>query len=135
MSKKIKTENHEQFTFKNKPSHLSNSEVPEPRDIEAELFPSKRGPKEVIDEYEREVLGVKPKERPVNEKIYNKVFNLGDEHDEKLVNELLNDKKRFRIIMWKDTWTVHGHYMVFCIYAENVDERPKKQTEKEDTDE
>jgi hypothetical protein len=127
MSKKKKItqpEEHEQFTFRNKPAHLSNKDVPEPRDLEAELFPNKRGPKEIIDEYEKEILGVRPKEKPINEKIYNKVFNLGDEHDEKLVNELLNDKKRFRILMWKDTWTVHGHYM-----AENVDERPVTPTE------
>ena len=34
------------------------------------------------------------------------------------MNELLNDKDKFEIILWKDTWTVHGDFKVFVIYAE-----------------
>ena len=133
--KKVKVENQEGFTFKNKPSHRSNTEIPEPRDIEKELF-GKKGVDEVIDSFERDVMGFKPKNaKPINERFYNRIFAVDDDTDRKLLNDLLNDGKRFRIIMWKDTWTVHGQYRVFCIYGENLDARPETNEEKEPEDE
>lgn len=93
---------------------------PQEKDLEQQLF-GKKGVKEFIDQFEREtgIVPKKPDKQTV--KYNNRVFSPTNEEDRKLLNELLNDRDRFGITMWKDSWTVHGDYRVFVLYYEILD--------------
>lgn len=86
------------------------------RNLQKELFGT-RDPDKIIDEFERQ-LGYPKKDEKPNYKYKNRIFNANHDVDQELMNELLNDKDKFEIILWKDTWTVHGDFKVFVIYAE-----------------
>lgn len=97
------------------------------RDLIQELF-GKPNVNKIIDRIEAE-LGRPTATVKVKVKYHNRIFNLNLEEDIQLMNELLNEPERFTIIMWKDTWTVHGEFKVFVIYAETLKPEVKKGTD------
>lgn len=122
----------ESFIFSEQLSEINASTIPEPtRDLEQELF-GKKGIKEVIDVFEQEMGLGKPRETKQNLKYYNRIFCPSADEDQELLNELLNDKDRYRIIMWDKTWTVHGDYRVFVVYSENLDVKKKDEPSEEE---
>ncbi len=92
------------------------------RNLKKELF-GKKDVNEVIDAYENSLGYPKKQKQDVNLKYKNKIFTANNAEDTELLNELMNSKDRYTIVMWKDTWTVHGDYKVFIIYAENTDSK------------
>lgn len=121
--------------FKDQISEITDSSIPAPiRDLENELF-GKKGQEKIVDAFEKELGFGGRKEVVVNEKIYNRIFCPNVDEDQKLLNTLLNDKTKFRIIMWKDTWTAHGDYRIFIVYSENLDAKASKKKDKEEDDE
>lgn len=111
--------------FKDGLSDIHNSEIPEPRDLEAELF-NKRTIKDLVTNLEQE-LGLSPgKKNSVIKKRHAVVLAPSREEDGAKLSLILNDDKTYNIVMWKDTWTVHGDYRVFLIYEEFLDDKGKK---------
>jgi len=106
----------DESTFKNL------SELPiskRDRNIEQELF-GKKAVDKIIDKYEQE-LGYPQKQKKEVYKYKNRIFSPSHSVDESLLNELLNDDgSKYKIIFWKDTWTVHGDFKIFVIYSEVV---------------
>lgn len=90
------------------------------RDLKKELF-GKKDVNAEIDAYES-MLGY-PAKKPSEEKVQykNKIFTPNRDGDSELLNELMNSKDKYRILMWKDTWTAMGDYKVFVIYTENLE--------------
>lgn len=89
------------------------------RDVEAELF-QKKVPKEDIDRLEQQ-LGLSPVIVKLDVKYKNILLNLADEEDKALLNELMNEKEKYNIILWKDSWTQKGDYKLFVIYTEQAE--------------
>lgn len=97
------------------------------RDLEKELFGKKDFQSNVIDAYEQ-MLGYKDKPaKKTNVKFKSRIFSPGKESEQELLNQLLNDKEKFNIVMWKDTWTAHGDFKVFIIYSENLEPKEKEE--------
>jgi hypothetical protein len=127
---------HTDNIFSDTVSDLKISKIKKDRDLENELF-GKKGIQEKIDALEESLgFGKGEKIKSRNLKFHHKLLNPSHDEDEQLLNELLNDKYRFNIIMWKDTWTVHGEYKVFVIYSEDLDVKKEedKNTEKDDNE-
>lgn len=107
-------------------SDLHSSDVPPERDLEAELF-NRRTVKDMMTSFERE-LGLAPaKKTKAAIRRHSEILAPGREEDGAKLNTILNDDAKYRIIMWKDTWTVHGDYRVFLIYEEAIDDKKAKQ--------
>ena len=90
------------------------------RDLVDELF-SMKNPNQIIDEYEKK-MGYPQKQEKIKVKFKNRVFTPTHADDQELLNELINDEDKYKIVMWKETWTVHGDYKIFIIYSERVDD-------------
>jgi len=108
-------------------SDLKIKRIPE-RDLQAELFKD-RSPKQIVDEYE-ESIGRKPK-KEIKLNLKNKIqyFNIKDEEDKILFEELMNNPK-YNIIHYRDTFTVGGDHRIVCIYSEDLDYDKNKEKEK-----
>lgn len=105
-------------------SDLHDSDIPEPRDLEAELF-NKKSIREMVTNFERE-LGLNPGKKGKNTKRHALILSPAKEDDSEKLAVILNDDAKYRIMMWKDTWTVHGDYRIFLIYEEIIDEKKRK---------
>lgn len=105
-------------------SDLSSSDVPPERDLEAELF-NRRSVKDMVTSFEKE-LGLAPGKKAKAIKRHAEILAPGREEDATKLNSILNDDGKYRIVMWKDTWTVHGDYRVFLIYEESIDDKKAK---------
>lgn len=105
-------------------SDLRGSDVPEARDLESELF-NRRPIKEMVASIEKE-LGLNPgKKQKKNIKRHAEVLAPSREEDGAKLHKILNEDEKYRVAMWKDTWTVHGDYRVFVIYEEFIDDKKK----------
>ena len=102
-------------------SDLSSRDVPPERDLEAELF-NRRSIKDMVTNMEKE-LGLSPGKKAKEVRRHVDILAPGREEDGQKLSRILNDDKTYRIIMWKDTWTVHGDFRVFLIYEEFVDDK------------
>lgn len=89
------------------------------RNLESELFGDKT-PTELVDAFEQQ-LGYPTPEKKETVRYKTKLFNINHELDKELLGQLLNDKDRYSIVMWKDTWTVHGDFKIFVIYSDKVE--------------
>lgn len=131
--KKGASSDKESFLFAESVSDLKITKHTE-RSLRDELF-NKFDPKEVVDAYEAQ-LGIR---KQVNEsgkkqkhRVKNIILNLGTEEDKTLMNKLFNDSK-YKVIYFRDNWTVHGDYKAFVMYTEAVDEDAEEN--EEDTEE
>ena len=96
----------------------------EERDLEQELF-GRKGLRDKVDALETE-LGIKPRQQKIlKSRRKNQTFVPSKDEDKELLDQLMNDEK-FRIIVWKDTWTVQGDYKVFVIYEEYIADEDSK---------
>lgn len=105
-------------------SDIESSSIEPTRDLEKELF-GKRQIKDLLTNFEQE-LGIAPGNKKAK-KIVRKAEILSpskDEDAEKL-NQILNEDAKYNIVMWKDTWTVHGDYRIFIIYEEAIDDKKR----------
>lgn len=105
-------------------SDLRSGELPPERDLESELF-NKRSIRDLVTNVERE-LGLNPNNKKAkNVKRHCKILAPGRDDDAELMDKILNDDGKYRIMMWKDTWTVHGDYRIFLIYEEQLEDKKK----------
>jgi disulfide oxidoreductase YuzD len=103
-------------------SDLTTGDIPPERDLAAELF-NKRSIKDVVANIEKE-LGLNPQAKKAkNVKRHNVIVSPSRDQDAELLDKILNNDDIYRIIMWKDTWTVHGDYRIFLIYEEQLDKK------------
>ena len=106
-------------------SDLSPSDLPPERDLESELF-NKRSIRDLVTNIERE-LGLNPGgKKGKNVKRHNRIIAPGRDEDAEILTQILNDDAKYRILLWKDTWTVHGDYRIFLIYEEQLEDKKIK---------
>lgn len=105
-------------------SDLTTGDLPPERNLEAELF-NKRSVRDLITNVERE-LGLNPGKKSKKVKRHACTLAPNREDDGAKLNKIINDDATYRILMWKDTWTVHGDYRVFLIYEEQLEEKKTK---------
>ncbi len=94
----------------------------------ADELMSKFDPTAVVDAYE-ESIGLKPKGANKAPKYFYRPTILEPEQpaDKEKLTNLMNDPK-YKIIVYKDSFSVRGDYKVFIIYGELVDETKPKET-------
>lgn len=105
-------------------SELRSSDVPAERDLEAELF-NKRSVKDMVTSFEKE-LGLAPGKKAKTVRRHSEILAPAREEDNARLTTILNEDSKYRIVMWKDTWTVHGDYRVFIIYEEFIEDKKAK---------
>lgn len=106
-------------------SDLRSSDIPPERDLESELF-NKKSIRDLVTNVERE-LGLNPgAKKAKNVKRHCRIIAPGRDDDAEILNRILNDDTKYRILMWKDTWTVHGDYRLFLIYEEQLEDKKSK---------
>ncbi len=105
-------------------SDLRSGDVPVERDLEAELF-NKRSLRDMVTNMEKE-LGISPGKKAKKARRHAEILAPGRESDGEKLSQILNDDLKYRIIMWKDTWTVHGDYRVFLVYEEQLEDQKVK---------
>ncbi|RTL07619.1 hypothetical protein EKK58_00160 [Candidatus Dependentiae bacterium] len=105
-------------------SDLRADELPPERDLESELF-NKRSIRDLVTNMERE-LGLTPGKKGKKVKRHSRIIAPGRDEDAEVLNGILNDDSKYRILMWKDTWTVHGDYRIFLIYEEQLEDKKTK---------
>lgn len=105
-------------------SDLRPGDLPPERDLEAELF-NKRSVRDLVTNVERE-LGLNPGKKNKNVKRHVRIVAPGRDDDAEVLGNILNDDAKYRILMWKDTWTVHGDYRIFLIYEEQLEDKKTK---------
>ena len=124
MSQKLPESDDDFNTFSSVAPDLKRGE---PRKIEEELY-KKNWQKTAVDTFETRlgisVPGVKKDKK--NVAIKNKTFQMEYDKDATLLNELMNSPK-YRIVYWKDNWTMEGNYRIFCIYEDDLDYKPEKK--------
>lgn len=77
----------------------------------------------MVSSLEKE-LGLNPSSKKnKNIKRCAKLLSPAKDDDSETLTNILNDDARYRIVMWKDTWTVHGEYRVFLIYEEVLEDK------------
>lgn len=104
-------------------SDIHASSIQEPRDLESELF-NRKTIKEMVTNFEKE-LGINPGKKTKNSKKHAEVLSPSKDSDSEKLSNILNDDAKYRIVMWKDTWTAHGDYRVFLIYEETLEDKKK----------
>ena len=116
----------EDLTFQAELSELGNGEFKEPRDLEAELF-NRRTVKDLVTNLEKE-LGLNPSgNKKAAVKRHAVILSPNKDEDQQQLETILNDDAKFRIVMWKDSWTVHGDFKLFLIYEEFLDTKKGKK--------
>lgn len=105
-------------------SEIRDSDIPEPRDLESELF-NKKSIREMVTNFEKE-LGLAPGKKGKTVRRHAEILSPAKEEDGEKLSSILNDDGKYRIVMWKDTWTVHGEFRVFLVYEENIDVKKGK---------
>lgn len=114
------------LAFKSTLSDLAGVDAGEARDLEAELF-NRRSIKDMVTNLEKE-LGINPADRKKSKVIrHAEILAPGKDEDNEKLAMIINDDNTYKIIMWKDTWTMHGDYRVFVIYEEFLDEKKKRK--------
>lgn len=107
-------------------SDLKSSDVREARDLEAELF-NRTTIKDMVTNFERE-LGINTRSsKKKNMKRVAELLAPGRDQDAEKLNAILNEDEKYRVVMWKDTWTAHGDYRVFLIYEEILEDKKAKK--------
>jgi len=108
--------------FSDELSEIQASSIREPRDLEAELF-NKRTVKDLVTSFERELGLIPANKKGKNIKRHACTLSPSKDQDSDTLDMLLNDDAKYRVVMWKDTWTVHGEFRVFVIYEELLDDK------------
>ena len=130
MAKKVIKMVSDEFGFGSMVQDLKLKPKKEERNLEQELF-RKDNRQEIVDNYEKQVLGIKPRARKVNLLFKSRMFNLTYEDDNKLFMTLMNDP-RYAIVSIDKSFTVQGEFLAFIIYSEDQD---YKETKKSNDDE
>lgn len=105
-------------------SDLRSGDLPPERDLESELF-NKRSIRDLVTNVERE-LGLAPGKKSKQVKRHCRIVAPNKDDDAEILNTIINDDAKYKILMWKDTWTVHGDYRIFLIYEELVEDKKTK---------
>lgn len=106
-------------------SEMRRGDLQEPRDLESELF-NKKSIRDMVVSFEAE-LGINPgKKNKKSIKRHAEVLAPGKDDDAIKLSSILNEDEKYRVLMWKDTWTVHGDYRVFLVYEEQLEEKKDK---------
>jgi hypothetical protein len=106
----------------------SDTKLGNQRQVEEELY-KKSWQSAKIDDFEKKLGIPLPSNEPAkrNVLVKTKTFIMEFDKDQALLTELLNSPK-YKIIYWKDTWTVDGNYRIFAIYEDNLDfKQPEKK--------
>jgi hypothetical protein len=98
------------------------------RDLTSE-FGKKNWQSAKIDEFERS-LGISPPKAEPKLRFKSRVFTPEFEDDKNLLEELLNHPK-YKVIYWKDNWTVNGSYKTYVVYSENLEYKEPEEKLKE----